>query len=187
MRGAELRTLWPRLSPCAVFTLAPACSHHNTGEKVRCTFILHWFRIVLPAGCVYSRYICINDHLMHGLQQGYFASGYKPSTSIWINCEMHLLANIQITLLQILLHNSAFLPWWNVIMCPAAAACVALPWWPWWQLSPARVFVTIAPVSLCPAPHSRGWLCGLPGTEQPRADQQLLSWGHVTALGEDTA
>ena len=99
MRGAELRTQWPCLSPCAVFTLAPACSHHNTGEKVRCTFILHWFRIVLPAGCVYSRYICINDHLMHGLQQGYFASGYKPSTSIWINCEMHLLANIQITLL----------------------------------------------------------------------------------------
>ena len=45
------------------------------------------------------RYICIKDHLMHGLHRGYFASGYKPSTSIWINCEMHLLANIQITLL----------------------------------------------------------------------------------------
>ena len=68
------------------------------------------------------RYICIKDHLMHGLQQGYFACGYKLSTFIWINCEMHLLANIQITLLQILLHNSAFLPWWNVFMCPAAAA-----------------------------------------------------------------
>ena len=73
------------------------------------------------------RYICTKDHLMHGFHRAYFACGNEPPTCFWTNCEMHLLANIQITLLQILLHNSAFLPWWNVFMCPAAAAaCVVV-------------------------------------------------------------
>ena len=167
------------MSPCAVFTLAV---HAPTTQARKYVALLFCTDFALSFPRDVCRYICTKDHLMHG-----FLCVRQQATNMFLDKLLHAspskYTDYSITDPFTQFRIFAVVKCVYVPSCGCCLCCVTLMTMV--TVFPAREFVTISPVSLYPAPHSRGWVCGLPGlsslalTSSCSAEVMSLRWART--------